>query len=296
MFKKKNTQSELPAIDADFVAFDVETANENYASICQVGFSLFKNGQAIDTKSFLVDPQDDFSGFNINIHGITPDMVKGEPTFPEIYSSVRYIFGDRIVAHHTLFDRLSISRVCEKYNLNPLSPRWLDTARVVRRQWPQYRVAGYGLPNLAADFGIDYRAHDAGEDARAAGIILIHALSESGLTLEEWHIQAYKNIRVDITSHEPNPDGPLFGEKICFTGSLSITRDEAATIAADLGCDVISDVNKWTTILVVGDQNTWRLAGYDKSSKHRKAEQLISKGRAIRIIGENDFHELANIA
>jgi DNA polymerase-3 subunit epsilon len=36
------------------------------------------------------------------------------------------------------------------------------------------------------------------------------------------------------------------------------------------------------------------LAGKSKSSKHLKAEQLISAGYAIRIIGESDLETLLN--
>jgi hypothetical protein len=44
--------------------------------------------------------------------------------------------------------------------------------------------------------------------------------------------------------------------------------------------------------LVVGDQVINQLAGHEKSSKHRKAEELIAKGQPIRILGESDFREL----
>jgi DNA polymerase-3 subunit epsilon len=42
-------------------------------------------------------------------------------------------------------------------------------------------------------------------------------------------------------------------------------------------------------MLVVGDQDVARLAGHSKSSKHRKAEQLMSMGTSIRILRETDF-------
>jgi hypothetical protein len=39
----------------------------------------------------------------------------------------------------------------------------------------------------------------------------------------------------------------------------------------------------------VGDQDIRLLAGYDLSSKHRKALDLMQGGQAIRIIRESDF-------
>jgi DNA polymerase-3 subunit epsilon len=43
---------------------------------------------------------------------------------------------------------------------------------------------------------------------------------------------------------------------------------------------------------VVGDQDIRRLAGHEKSSKHRKAEELIRQGQRIRIVGESDFKSI----
>ena len=81
----------------------------------------------------------------------------------------------------------------------------------------------------------------------------------------------------------------LAGDVVVFTGALSITRIEAADLAAQAGCTVATTVSKATTVLVVGDQDVSRLGGHDKSSKHRKAEELIANGQPIRILGESDF-------
>lgn len=53
-----------------------------------------------------------------------------------------------------------------------------------------------------------------------------------------------------------------------------------------------SSVTKSTTILIVGLQDNTKLGGYEKSSKHRKAEELIVKGCKIKILSEEDFVEI----
>ena len=95
---------------------------------------------------------------------------------------------------------------------------------------------------------------------------------------------------------EGNPEGPLYGEVLVFTGALSMPRSQAADLAAVIGCQVATAVTKKTTMLVVGDQDIKRLAGHEKTSKHRKAEELIAKGISIRILKESDFRELARLA
>ena len=82
--------------------------------------------------------------------------------------------------------------------------------------------------------------------------------------------------------------------EVVFTGALSIPRNQAAELAAQIGCDVSQTVTQSTTILVVGQQDIRKLAGQLKSSKQRKVEELIRKGQTIRILGEQDFFSLVN--
>jgi len=90
--------------------------------------------------------------------------------------------------------------------------------------------------------------------------------------------------------------GCFYGEVLVFTGALEIPRREAADIAATIGFQVASGVTKKTTLLVVGDQDIKKLAGHERSSKHRKAEKLIENGIPIRILKESDFKELARLS
>ena len=54
-------------------------------------------------------------------------------------------------------------------------------------------------------------------------------------------------------------------------------------------------VTKHTTLLVVGDQDIRALNGHEKSSKHRKAEELMAKGLPIRILTESDFASMVGL-
>ncbi|RME56713.1 transposase [Candidatus Parcubacteria bacterium] len=283
----------------NFVALDVETSNPDLASICQIGIVTFANGVIVDTWQSLVNPEDYFDGMNVYIHGITEEKVANAPTFQQIYSDLKRLVENKITVIHTPFDKLAISRAIEKYNLPPINCTWLDTARVVRRAWEEFRTRGYGLSNVARELNISFEHHNAVEDARAAGEVLLRAIEHAGTNLDEWIVQAHQPISTSAKStiaREGNPDGALAGEVIVFTGALSIPRSHAAELAAKAGCDVANGVNKKTTLLVVGDQDIRRLAGHTKSSKHRKAEDLIAKGQSIRILGESDFFRLLDVA
>ena len=54
-----------------FVAIDVETANSDWGSICQIGVASVDKGEIVDEWQTLVDPRTPFSDRNIGIHGIT---------------------------------------------------------------------------------------------------------------------------------------------------------------------------------------------------------------------------------
>jgi DNA polymerase-3 subunit epsilon len=275
----------------DFVAIDVETANADLASICQIGIVAFENGSVKESWQSLVNPEDYFDGINTSIHGIDQRAVKGAPTFPRIYGSVRKALADAVVASHTPFDRVAVARVIEKYDLEQFECAWLDTARVARRAWPELSQRGYGLANVAKKLSISFVAHNAEEDARAAGEILVYAMKETGMGTSEWLDRVRKPITTRIAM-DGNPEGQLYGEIVVFTGALTIPRRLAAQMAADAGCKVVPSVGGSTTLLVIGDQDIRRLAGQEKSSKHRRAEQLIAQGQAIRILGESDFRRL----
>lgn len=274
----------------DFVAIDVETANPDYSTICQVGIAVFRSGELVDTWSSLVNPEDYFDPVNVALHGISEIHVESSPLFPDVLPYLLRYISDMTTVHHMPFDRVAISRAAAKYSLPNSDIRWLDTARVARRAWRQFARSGYGLCNLASGLGITFKHHDALEDAIAAGKILVQAIQDTGLGLDEWRTKAYMPISsAKAIKLEGNPNGPLYGENLVFTGTLSVPRRQAAEAAAKAGCNVSNTVNKRTTILVVGTQDIRRLKGSDKSAKQLKAEQLVEHGTEIRIISEDDL-------
>ena len=58
-----------------FNSIDVETANADRASICQIGIVHIRDGQIEDQWQTLVNPEDWFDPWNISIHGIDESAV-----------------------------------------------------------------------------------------------------------------------------------------------------------------------------------------------------------------------------
>jgi DNA polymerase-3 subunit epsilon len=284
----------------DFISVDVETANPDRSSICQIGIVCFREGKIVEQWESLINPEDYFDEMNVFIHGIDESDVEDAPKLTDVHDKVVKYFNGNVVVSHTSFDRVAFERAFAKYNLTPPDCKWLDSAKVVRRAWTEFSQKGYGLTSVSKKLGIQFEPHVAQEDARAAGEILIQAINTSGVSLNDWFDRVKKPINPSGAtsvriSKEGNPEGPLFGEIIVFTGALTIPRREAAETASKIGCQVESGVNRQTTMLVFGDQDIRKLAGHEKSKKHRKAEELVSKGQAIRFLTESDFRQLIAI-
>ena len=71
------------------------------------------------------------------------------------------------------------------------------------------------------------------------------------------------------------PVGPLAGQKILFTGSLSIPRSKVQQMAENAGAEIAGSVSRRLNMLVVGDE---------PGSKREKAQAL-----GIRIVDEAGF-------
>ena len=282
-----------------FTAIDVETANADMASVCQIGIAHFAAGSLTAEWKTYIDPMDYFDAMNTSIHGIDEEVVAGAPTFDQVADRINALLNDQVVVTHTHFDRVAVHQAAGKWKVPVPNCRWLDSARVARRTWVEFAHSGYGLSSVCQRIGYEFKHHDALEDAKAAAQIVVAAMAESGLDLDGW----LRRVRqpLDLTTaariaKEGNPEGALFGEVLVFTGALEISRREAAEMAAGIGCEVDPGVTQNTTLLVVGDQDVRHLAGHSKSSKHRKVEELILKGQHIRILRETDFRELVELS
>lgn len=283
----------------EFFAVDVETANADMASICSIAIAKFLDGNLVEEWHSLINPDDFFDAMNISIHGIDEVSVSNSPKYFEVAPVIAHYLQGCVVVTHTQFDRVAIRQASARWKLDQPDCRWIDSARVARRAWPECARSGYGLANVCKLIGHSFQHHDALEDAKAAGKVLVAAMEKTSLGLDGWLARVNEPISAksgrSTLARESKTDGPLQGEVVVFTGALTISRQEAADLAASVGGSVATGVTRKTTLLVVGDTDVARLAGHEKSSKHRKAEQLIAEGAALRIIRETDFLELLSL-
>ena len=171
-----------------FYALDVETANPDQFSICQIGIVVFENGRVVDTWSSYIDPQSYFHWAFIRVHGITEEMVKGQPTFARVYPKLRRLLENNIVVHHSPFDKVAFHKAFDRFYLEPFHARWLDSVKVASKAFGNGTLeGGYNLANLANYLDIDFKHHDALEDAIACGKVVVHASRRMGVEVGQLH-------------------------------------------------------------------------------------------------------------
>jgi DNA polymerase-3 subunit epsilon len=159
-------------MEMNFFSIDFETANPSRSSACALGIVEVKNGSIANEYYYLIDPDDYFDDYCMSIHGITPSMVRGKPKFGKLWSSIRLHFqGNLVIAHNASFD-MSVLRYCLSRSSIPFPPLYyFCTYSLSKKTLPG--LPGYKLNMVADHFDIEFKHHNALEDAQAAAAIML---------------------------------------------------------------------------------------------------------------------------
>ncbi|MDP2204964.1 MAG: 3'-5' exonuclease [Alphaproteobacteria bacterium] len=162
--------------DIAALCLDFETANYDAASALALGLCAVDHGGGIVFKqSWLIRPEGrlyirrDF----IDIHGITPDMVRDAPTFRELWQdqfAPWFAAAPLLVAHNAGFDRRVLDGTMTRAEIDMPRKNWLCTVQLSRRSWPG--LYNHKLSTVCAHIGFDLNHHDAGSDSEACAHIL----------------------------------------------------------------------------------------------------------------------------
>lgn len=159
----------------NFVAIDVETANNYPSSICAIGAVKVVDGCIVDRFYELVKPEPEFyfRYFSENVHGIGYDDTAGSRVFSDVWNSLDKFIGNLpLVAHNKAFDERCIRAAFRTYSMDYPDYSFYCTLQKSRRMIPRSQCTSYSLPCLCEFFGIPfYNHHNALADAEACAKI-----------------------------------------------------------------------------------------------------------------------------
>lgn len=291
-----------------FTAIDFETANSFRASVCAVGLTKVRAGQVVAQRIWLMKPLPGYTQFesaHASNHGITAAHVHHMPDWRSIHGPIMtFIGGDALVGHDVSFEQTVIAKVNEASGLPIPAVEFHCTLELARRH---LQLPHYSPSDVVAALDIPAYNHcEFGDDARASALIAIELARRSGSSTmaELWpssekpaakmpgyYSAGYTRKLADLPHANAlaNPEGPLFGQTVVFSGDLAaMARVEAQDAAAAKGARILNSVTKKVTLVVGAEIDQ----GTRVSAKVKRAHELAAVGQDIRVIGELDFVRL----
>ena len=305
-----------------FVSFDFENLFPQRVSACSVGMVKYMNGEIVDKFYKLIRPPFEYEGKRgpalTWIHGFTENDFEYERTFAEILPEMEsFIDGLPLVAHNACVERACIHDACAFYNIETSIPyenimdTYLLSKAIEKRLGVAIRGAGsHSLNVVCQRFGVkELQHHHACDDAEMCGNLFLvfpkfisgelvfdesamyqapdyrgNKISAGNFINESFALRGHTSLCGDVLQKDlscADPDNPFYDRKVVITGVFNIERQELATILKTMGADIDTGVSSKTNYLLIGKE--------PGPSKLRKFDQLISEGKDVRRIYQEDL-------
>lgn len=295
-----SAKSKLSMLD-DYVVIDIETTGYYVGSdeIIELGAVRVRNNEATETFQTFVYA-DDVPEHITDLTGITIDDVKnGMDVDRAIKLLDDFVGDDPIIGHNLAFDLGFLSYDGSK--LNTSGCHWVDTLRISRKLVKSDN--GHSLSAVCNVLNISRPVgHRSVEDCHTAHQVYQHLknkVASERKTFDdyfkrkrrEWYA-GYDIKNIQPTTEDFDESHTLFNKTVVFTGNLDgMSRKDAAQNVVNLGGKCGGGVTRKTNYVVIGYYDPHQ-GVVDKSSKTKKAEQLIAQGYHIEIITQDQFFDL----
>lgn len=276
----------------NFTVIDIETAKSERWSICHISLIKVVNSEFKEEISYLIKPpNNEYSAWNSNVHGISAEDTKDSLIFPEVWNKIKpYIQDQYIVAHNTSFNIDCLTKALKLYDIEVPEFECCCT----------YKLTGGRLDEVCQAFNIELeKSHDALSDARACAKIFLKFLNkkEKAICKEKRQKESLSNTNQDHEINNNNKlkpeldnsstQNPFNNKKVVFLGVLQkIKREKAAQLLKNLGANIGSGVTKKTNFAISGKS--------PGPSKMEKIEKYNSEGSEIELIYEEEFLQMLN--
>lgn len=298
--RENKGKSLLDFID-DYIVLDLETTglDPQFDEIIEIAAIKFVNGNKVSEYTTLIKPDNKIDGYIEQLTGITNEMVKDAPKIKNVLPELIQYIGDSVViAHNANFDINFIYDNCKNYLNQAFQNNFIDTMRISRRLFKDIR---HRLKDLAKEFNIPIDVlHRAKSDCDITQKIYQYMKNhciENNIDITALlrisHSRSFDLKEFKPETNEFDNSHPIYGMSVCFTGKLEkFPRKEALQIVTNLGGIPTVSVTRNTNILVLGNNDYCSSIKDEKSSKQKKAEELILKGNDLIIISEKSFYDM----
>ncbi len=285
----------------DYCVLDTETTGLSayYDEVIEIGILRIRDGKIVDQYSQLIKPEYEIDPFITDLTGITNEMVAGMPSIAEVKNNVLSFIGDdTIVGHNTSFDIRFLNAGFEE----DIENEYMDTMQFARKVFPELKH--HRLSDLTKHLGLSNSEHRSIADCIATQELyeaMKAIMVEKNLRIEDlWagHKGGGHSKGIDISAITPtiveiNEDSFFFNRHVVFTGKLEkMLRKDAMQVIVNLGGVLDNSVTKSTNYLILGNNDYNAILHGEKSSEHKKAEQLKKEGNDIEIIDEFTFYDI----
>ena len=187
------------SISRPVIAFDVETPNSYNDRMSAIGVAVIENGRITRKYTTLINPETHFDAFNTALTGISADMVRSAPTFPQVWEIIGPVMQSGILlAHNAPFDMRVLACCLTDYGIPaPASLPYACTVQMGRKCCP--RLPNHKLDTMCRALDIPLNHHQADSDCLACARLLLYYLRQ-GLTLEPF-IRTYDLRNLRTLSH-----------------------------------------------------------------------------------------------
>lgn len=315
--QEREKGNSLTIIPENYSVIDIETTglDPRFDEIIEIAAIKVRENKIIDKFQSLVKPSSYFIDYDDNdneitfyvdefitkLTGITNNMLEEAPIIDEVIPQfINFIKDDILVGHNVNFDiNFLYDVVLEKENLK-LQNDYVDLMRLARKVYPNF--INHRLITIAANLGVNCDNH---HRALADCIITFDSFTRlneyvlnNSINLSILFNRNSKNKNIDLTAliaktTDFEKDHILFNKYCTFTGKLDkLDRKDAAQLVVNLGGHCLNGVTKKTNFLILGNFDYNASIKDGKSTKLKKAEQLILEGHDLQILSENVFYEL----
>lgn len=177
------------------IVLDLETTGLDYKREKIIEFAGIKmvNNEITEEFETLINPEQEIRHSSIEIHHITPDMVKDAPTIAEVMPKIMDFIKDYpIVAHNAIFDHSFLNQASKNLYGEGIKNPKIDTFHMYKEVFPEEH--SHGLESMLRRFNIDLPViHRAMSDAKGLACVYPHLKNFYEKKLE-WQFAQLDNV------------------------------------------------------------------------------------------------------